>query len=67
MFESFVLRLFCKSSLDDELRSLRAGGLKPLCSLVLDQWILLYILPDGSRVNRLWLGWVLSSGVLWAL
>ena len=27
-----------------------------LCSLVVLQQILLYVLSDGSRVNRLWLG-----------
>lgn len=24
-------------------------------------WLILYLLPDGSRVNRQWLGWVLKS------
>ena len=38
-----------------------------LCSLVLQQCIALYLLSDGSRVNRLWLGWVLSFSILWAL
>ena len=27
-------------------------GMKPLCSLAVRQQILLYLLPDGSRVNR---------------
>ena len=30
--------------------------MKLLCSLVVRQQILLYMLSDGSRVNRLWLG-----------
>ncbi len=37
-----------------------ARGKKLLWRLVVQQWILLYRLPDGSRVNRLWLRWVLS-------
>lgn len=37
------------------------------CSLVVQQGILLYLLPDCSRVSRPWLRWVLSSGVLWTL
>lgn len=35
-------------------------GKKLLRSLVVWRWILLYPLPDGSRVNRPWLGRVLS-------
>lgn len=31
-------------------------GKKLLRSLVVWRWILLYPLPDGSRVNRPWLG-----------
>ena len=37
------------------------------------QWLLLYLLPDGSSVNTLWLGWVLSIchrchfSILWVL
>ncbi len=27
----------------------------------------MYLLPDSSRVNRLWLGWVLCLSILWAL
>lgn len=42
-------KFFC---VDDELRIFTAQGKKLLCSLVLQQ-ILLYLLPDGSRVNRL--------------
>ena len=34
--------------------------MKLLCSLVVQQQVLLYLLADSSRVNRLWLGWVLS-------
>ena len=30
--------------------------MKLLCSLVVQQQILVYLLSDGSRVNRLWLG-----------
>ena len=35
--------------------------------LVVWQWILLYLLSDGSRLNRLWLWWVLSCSIFWAL
>ena len=38
-----------------------------LCSLVVQQWMPLYFLPDGSRVGRLWLGWVLYLSTVWAL
>lgn len=38
----------------DELRSLIAEEWS--CSGVWWQWIILYLLPDASRVNRLWLG-----------
>lgn len=38
-----------------------------LHTLVVQQRILLYLLCDGSSVNRLWLGWVLSLSILWAL
>ena len=31
-------------------------GMKLLCSLVIRYWILLYLLPDSSRVNWLWMG-----------
>ena len=48
-----------------ELRNLTTGGQKLLCTLNVRQWIL-YTLPDGSRVNRLWLGWVLSFSIWWA-
>ncbi len=53
-------------STDNELRSLTAWGKKLLCMVVWQQ-ILLYLLPDSSRVNRLWLGWVLSISILRAL
>ena len=46
----------------DESRSLTAGGVKLLCSPVVLQQILLYLLSDGSRLDRRWLGWVLSFG-----
>ena len=38
-----------------------------LCSLVVQQLIVMYLLPAGSTVNRLWLGWVLSFSLLRAL
>ncbi len=47
--------------------SLTASGKKLLCSLVVQQQILLYHLPDGSWVNRLLLRWVLSFSILWTL
>lgn len=31
------------------------GKRKLLCTLVVQQWILLYFFMDGSRENRLWL------------
>ena len=43
-------------SVEDELRSLTVWGKTLLCSLVVRQRILLYCLPDVSRVNRLWRG-----------
>lgn len=39
---------------------------KLLRSLVV-QWILLYLIPDWGRVNRLWLGRELSFRILGAL
>lgn len=36
-------------------------------SLVVQQQIRLYLFPDGSRVNRPRLGWVLSFNILLAL
>ncbi len=53
------------SGVGDEFRSLTAWGKKLLWILVVCQQILLYLLPDGSRVNRLFLGWVLSFSILW--
>ncbi len=53
-------------SAEDEL-SLTAWRKKLLCSLVAQQQILLYLLPDGRRVNKLWVGWILSFCILWAL
>lgn len=50
---------------ENELRSLTKRKL--LSSLVACQLILLYLLPDGSRVNRLWMGRVLSVNILQAL
>ena len=47
---------FINRSVDFELRSLTAWGMKLLCSLMEQQQILLHLSPDGSRVNRLWLG-----------
>ncbi len=49
----------------DEFKLLSAWGKKLLCSLMVKQRILVYLLPDGSSVNRLWLGWVFSF--FWAL
>ena len=47
----------------NEFSSVTAWGKKLLLSLV----ILLYFLPDGIGVNRLWPGWVLSFSVPWSL
>lgn len=55
------------NSNEGEGKSLTAREIKLLCSRVIWQWILLYLSPDGSRVNILWLGWVLSVSILWAL
>lgn len=41
--------------------SLTAWEEKLLCTLVLRQQILLYLLSDGNKVNRPWLRWLLSS------
>lgn len=38
-------------SVEDELRGLMAGGMTLLCSLVVRQQILVYLLPDGSRMG----------------
>ena len=63
-FESCYI-YFVKKSLDDELMIF--WGKKLLCSLVAQRQILLYPLPDGSRVNRLWMGWVMTFCILWDL
>ena len=52
---------------EDEFRSLTAWGEKLLSKLEVWQWTLLHLLPDGSRVNRLWLGRVFSFSIRWAL
>ena len=44
-----------------EFINLKAWGQKLLCSLAVRQRILLYLLPDGSIVMRLWPGWVSSQ------
>ncbi len=46
---------------------LTALGKKVLCSLVVGQRILPFHLPEGSSVNRLLLGWVLSFHIPWTL
>ena len=40
----------------EDVLSLAVWGVNLLCSLVVQQQILLYLLADGSGVNRLWLG-----------
>ena len=52
---------------EHEFRSLTAWRMKLLCCVVAWQWILLYLLPNGSSVNRLWLGCVLSFSTIKAL
>ena len=47
-----------------KLNNLNARGQNLPYSVVVQQQILLYLLPDGSSVNRP--GWVLSLSVLWA-
>ena len=46
-------------SVDDEFRSLTAWGVRLLCSLVVQQQILLYLMSDG-RSEQTVAGWVLS-------
>ena len=53
-----IFDLYSPESQSHFLSGLTARVMKLLCSLVVWQWILLYLLPGGSRVNRLWLGWV---------
>lgn len=48
-----------------EFRSPTAWGERLLSSPVVWQWILLYLFPEGSSVNRLWR--MLSFGIFWAL
>lgn len=62
-----MIKYLVPLSAGDEFRSLMAVGLKQLHSLVARRQILLYILPVGSRVNRLQPRWVLAFGFLWAL
>ncbi len=52
---------------EDELKSLTAWGKNLLWSLMVQRRILLKRLLDGSKVNRLLLGWVLSFNILQAL
>lgn len=47
------MNYFIWGSAEDELKSLSAWRMKLLSSLVVHQQILLYLLPDGSRVYRL--------------
>ena len=54
-------------SVADDFRSLTAWEKKLLCSLEVWKRILLYLLSDGSSVNRLQLGRVLCFSILWAL
>ena len=51
---------FIKLSVEHDLMSLTALGMKLLCSLELRQQVLLYLLSDGSRVSRQWLGHLIS-------
>ena len=55
---------FKRLSLDDEMRSLLSWGVKVLSRLLVRQQIALYLLSDGGRLNRLWLGWMLSLSIL---
>ena len=54
-FESCCIH-FRQWGVEDELRSLTAWGVKLLCILLMWQQILMYLLSDGSSVNRQWLG-----------
>lgn len=51
----------------DELGSLTARGKKLFWILAALQLILVGLFPDGSRVNRLRLGWAMSFNILLAL
>ncbi len=51
-----------------EFKLLTASGRKLLNSLVgRQQEIFLFLLPYGSSVSRLWLGWVMSFSIFWVL
>ena len=54
------------NSVVDEFRSLKSWGVKLLCSLVMRWKILLYLLSDGSGLNRLWL-WLVSSFIIFRI
>ena len=58
---------FLWRSVEDESRSPPAWGKRLLSKPVVWQWILLYLLPEGSSVNRLCPGWVLSFSIFWTL
>ncbi len=47
----------CNWVQSDEFELLTAWRKKLLHRLLVQQWILLYLLPDGSSVNRPWPGW----------
>ena len=55
-----------KMIVEVEVKSLTVWGRKLHFSLEVWQWILLYPLPDGSRVNWLWLGGCCLLVSLWA-
>lgn len=59
--------IFLCWAVEDEFRGLTARGKRLLCSLVIWHQILLYLLPESSRGNRLWLGWILSFCILLTL
>ena len=46
---------------EDELRGLTVRVKKLLHSLMVWQQLLLYLLPVGSRLTRLWLGWLCAN------
>ena len=66
-WKRFVGTVLLNSSQTKNRKSLSIWGAKLLCSLVLWQQIPLYVLSDGSRVNRLWLGgwWLLVFSLHW--
>lgn len=65
----FKILVSCYMNVEDEFRSLIAWGMKLLRGLVVLQQILilLYLLPDGSWVDRLWPDWVLSFSIIYGL